>query len=105
MIDLKKRRHENRFCDPLATLGGERGESSYALTNEARRQTGVADERELYQELRLALVFNGGVSLAVWMGGAAKEIDRFRCAFSDGSDELLRGSRRTASSLTSSGRY
>ena len=35
----------------------------------------------LYQELRLALVFNGGVSLAVWMGGVAKEIDRFRCAF------------------------
>jgi predicted acylesterase/phospholipase RssA len=38
--------------------------------------------RDLYQELRLALVFNGGVSLAVWMGGAAKEIDRFRTAFS-----------------------
>jgi hypothetical protein len=42
----------------------------------------VAARRELYQELRLALVFNGGVSLAVWMGGAAKEIDRFRRAFS-----------------------
>jgi hypothetical protein len=38
--------------------------------------------RDLYQELRLALVFNGGVSLAVWMGGGAKEIDRFRTAFS-----------------------
>lgn len=35
----------------------------------------------MYQELRLALVFNGGVSLAVWMGGVAKEIDRFRSAF------------------------
>ena len=34
-----------------------------------------------YQELRLALVFNGGVSLAVWMGGVAKEIDRVRSAF------------------------
>jgi len=32
------------------------------------------------RQLRLALVFNGGVSLAVWMGGVAKEIDRFRCA-------------------------
>jgi patatin-related protein len=41
-----------------------------------------APSRALYQELRLALVFNGGVSLAVWMGGAAKEIDRFRRAFS-----------------------
>jgi patatin-related protein len=44
-------------------------------------QAGIGVERALYQELRLALVFNGGVSLAVWMGGAAKEIDRFRCAF------------------------
>ena len=34
-----------------------------------------------YQEMRLALVFNGGVSLAVWMGGVAKEVDRFRSAF------------------------
>jgi hypothetical protein len=31
--------------------------------------------------MRLALVFNGGVSLAVWMGGVAKEVDRFRSAF------------------------
>ncbi len=28
------------------------------------------------EELRLALVLNGGVSLAVWMGGVAHEIDR-----------------------------
>src|SRR5882724_4012097 len=35
----------------------------------------------MYQELRLALVFNGGVSLAVWMGGVAKELDRFRSSF------------------------
>ena len=39
-------------------------------------------ERALYQELRLALTINGGVSLAVWMGGVVNEIDRFRCAFS-----------------------
>ncbi|HKN92792.1 MAG TPA: DUF3376 domain-containing protein [Thermoleophilaceae bacterium] len=38
-------------------------------------------DRGMYQELRLALVFNGGVSLAVWMGGVAKELDRFRSAF------------------------
>lgn len=37
-------------------------------------------DRGAYQELRLALVFNGGVSLAVWMGGVAKELDRFRTA-------------------------
>src|SRR5437667_12250215 len=30
-------------------------------------------------ELRLALVMNGGVSLAVWMGGVTNEFDRARC--------------------------
>ena len=30
-------------------------------------------------ELRLALVMNGGVSLAVWMGGVTNELDRARC--------------------------
>jgi hypothetical protein len=40
-----------------------------------------ASERSTYREMRLALVFNGGVSLAVWMGGVATEIDRFRSAF------------------------
>ena len=38
-------------------------------------------QRDDFQELRLAMVFNGGVSLAVWMGGVAKELDRFRTAF------------------------
>ena len=33
------------------------------------------DERE---EIRLALALNGGTSLAVWMGGVAQELDRFR---------------------------
>jgi patatin-related protein len=31
---------------------------------------------EEYEELRLALVMNGGVSLAVWIGGVANEINR-----------------------------
>ena len=31
-------------------------------------------------EMRLALVLNGGVSLAVWMGGVTAEIDRMRRA-------------------------
>jgi patatin-related protein len=31
-------------------------------------------------ELRLALVLNGGVSLAVWIGGVVSEIDALRCA-------------------------
>jgi hypothetical protein len=50
----------------------------------------LAQSRWLYQELRLALVFNGGVSLAVWMGGAAKEIDRFRRAFSSAPADAVR---------------
>ena len=36
-----------------------------------------AEERE---ELRIALVMNGGVSLAVWMGGVTRELDRVRTA-------------------------
>ena len=35
---------------------------------------GGADER--LEELRLALVLNGGVSLAVWMGGVSYELNR-----------------------------
>jgi predicted acylesterase/phospholipase RssA len=81
--------------DPLVT-NTRRAEFALSATDESddrslgtQRKERVAGERQLYQELRLALVFNGGVSLAVWMGGAAKEIDRFRCAFSNGSDELV----------------
>jgi hypothetical protein len=37
-----------------------------------------------HMELRLALVMNGGVSLAVWMGGVAHEIDLLRRASQDG---------------------
>ena len=36
------------------------------------------------EELRLALVLNGGVSLAVWMGGVAHEIDRLTRSSLDG---------------------
>jgi hypothetical protein len=35
---------------------------------------------EQEQEIRLALVLNGGLSLAVWMGGVAHEIDLARRA-------------------------
>lgn len=35
----------------------------------------ISDDRE---EIRLALVMSGGVSLCVWMGGVALEIDRLR---------------------------
>ena len=30
------------------------------------------------REVRLALVLNGGVSLAIWIGGVTKEIDELR---------------------------
>ena len=43
----------------------------------------VAAEALDKQELRIALVMNGGVSLAVWMGGVTRELDRVRRAESD----------------------
>jgi patatin-related protein len=36
--------------------------------------------RQRKQELRIALVMNGGVSLAIWMGGVTRELDRVRRA-------------------------
>ncbi len=49
----------------------------------------AAVPEEDYEELRIGLVLNGGVSLAVWMGGVVTEIDRLRRA--DGPyGELLR---------------
>src|SRR5215211_1964824 len=47
------------------------------------------------QEIRLALVMNGGVSLAIWMGGVTRELDRTRRG--EGAyGELLALSRSTA---------
>ncbi|HEY0373526.1 MAG TPA: patatin-like phospholipase family protein, partial [Amnibacterium sp.] len=37
-------------------------------------------------EHRLALVLNGGISLAIWMGGVANELDLIRRASSPGAD-------------------
>ena len=38
------------------------------------------------EQLRMALVLNGGVSLAVWMGGVVHELDLLRRASADGLD-------------------
>ena len=40
----------------------------------------IAEQVKDRDELRLALALNGGVSLAVWMGGAMQELDNVRCA-------------------------
>ena len=66
------------------------GSGNWCLTASGVRSAPVVGplDRALYQELRLALVFNGGVSLAVWMGGVAKELDRFRCALARDGEEL-----------------
>lgn len=40
--------------------------------------------RSAQREIRLALVLNGGVSLAIWIGGVVAEIDRARRAGLDG---------------------
>jgi patatin-related protein len=42
---------------------------------EAPTETEEPDDR---QEIRLALVMNGGVSLCIWMGGVTRELDRTR---------------------------
>ncbi|MFH8369740.1 DUF3376 domain-containing protein [Streptomyces sp. NPDC018031] len=44
-------------------------------------------------ETRLALVMNGGVSLAVWMGGVTHELDLLCRAFQDGAEDLPPGDR------------
>lgn len=46
------------------------------------------------RELRIALVLNGGVSLAVWIGGVVHEIDRLRRALAPDADDV--GPYRTA---------
>jgi len=40
----------------------------------------VSDVDQYDEEVRLALVLNGGVSLAIWMGGVTCELDRARRA-------------------------
>src|SRR5215212_11685674 len=45
----------------------------------------TTDVRERTQEIRLAVVLNGGVSLAIWISGVALELHR-----------LVQASRRTA---------
>lgn len=41
-------------------------------------EAGGPTDTEVTREVRLGLVFNGGVSLAVWMGGVTQEIDNAR---------------------------
>jgi predicted acylesterase/phospholipase RssA len=43
------------------------------------------------EEVRVALALNGGVSLAVWMGGCAVELDRARRTSAHGGDDSVYG--------------
>ena len=52
----------------------------------------VPVEPELRKQLRLAVVMNGGVSLAVWMSGATHELNN--CRLGDVADENSDASRR-----------
>jgi patatin-related protein len=45
---------------------------------------GDADPARIRDEVRLALVLNGGISLAVWMGGVVHELDLLRRASREG---------------------
>ncbi len=49
------------------------------MATQSQADVTAADSGSPY-EMRLALVLNGGVSLAVWMGGVTAEIDRMRRA-------------------------
>ncbi|MGX4733995.1 patatin-like protein [Kitasatospora griseola] len=51
------------------------------------------------EEVRLALVMNGGVSLAVWMGGVTHELDLLRRASADEPDESLSPSEREVAEI------
>ncbi len=46
------------------------------------------------RDLRLALAFEGGISLAVWMGGVSHEIDNLRLATAASTDPVLTAWRR-----------
>ncbi|MGW4650145.1 DUF3376 domain-containing protein [Kitasatospora sp. NPDC004289] len=50
----------------------------------------MADDYPVRHETRLALVLNGGVSLAVWMGGVVHELDLLRHATSGASEDTVR---------------
>ena len=58
-----------------------------ATTSQAHGTRGLLGHGELVnvpeEEVRLAVVLNGGVSLAVWMGGVVLELDRLTKARSD----------------------
>ncbi len=45
-----------------------------------------ADRDALRREVRLALVMNGGVSLAIWIGGVTHEIDALRRSYDEPAD-------------------
>ncbi|MET7789813.1 DUF3376 domain-containing protein [Streptomyces sp900116325] len=65
---------ETGGCRAAAGLG-----SVFGRANRSGR-TSEAGEGPLTTEVRLALVMNGGVSLAVWMGGVTHELDLIRRA-------------------------
>ena len=48
----------------------------------------ASGEVDVSREVRLALVMNGGVSLAVWIGGVTNEVDCIRRAHRGGADDL-----------------
>jgi hypothetical protein len=53
-------------------------------------------QRALVEEVRVAMALNGGVSLAVWMGGCAVELDCARRAHLGPEDVAPEGDRRPA---------
>ena len=50
--------------------------------------TAVAERRVPKEEVRFGVILNGGVSLAVWMGGTVLEVDRLTRAARKAEDDL-----------------
>lgn len=70
-VDLRKRREAlKRQYDRLEAIAAAKAKKE----EEAQESRRLASK----QQLRIALMMNGGVSLAVWMGGVTRELDRVR---------------------------
>ncbi len=62
-------------------IGGESVDGEGIVTTVPTEET--VEQPKVQRQLRLALAMRGGVSLAVWMGGAVSEIERLRRTSSD----------------------
>lgn len=73
----------------IGVIGTVREQSNSPAGERGRGHDSVGEIVPTPPELRIALAMRGGVSLAVWMGGACSEIDALRRARPDEGDSSL----------------